>query len=231
VSKCCCRYEILGTTLTASSLPSTEMLDIYLEDLEEQVNSCLSCPPLLLQVIRDVSHCSRPPNPECLPAMGNDRLLSIVDAFSPDAWAKSLQQVSSSFDLELRTHIGCAYKAAVKIYILRATVITNPHSTTLNSLEDLVSEVILHLKCVPPNDSFFKATFWPLFMAGGESNNPDHRAWVFSRFETALQILPWGYLSSALDLLNRVWAQKGLREAGADWLINLKLSENDWLIA
>ena len=228
------RYDILGTTLTASSLENGLNVDLHgiaSTDIEEQVNSCLSCPPLLLQVIRDVSRCSRPPNLEDFSVKENYRLLSIVDAFSPYHWASSLQLVSSSFDLEMRAHIGCAYKAAVKIYILRATVLANLAVATSKSLEDLVSEIVLHLICIPPNDPSFKATCWPSFIAGAETNNPDQRAWISTRFETALQTLPWGYLSSAVDLLHRVWAHKSQNEVGTDWLINLKLSENDWLIA
>ena len=228
------RYDTLGTTLTTASLakkPNIDLLERALADVEQQVNTCLSCPPLLLQVIRDVSRCSRPLDPEDLPMQGNDELLSIVDAFSPHTWANSLQQVSSSFDLEKRAHIGCAYKAAVKIYILRATLPANPVSITLEPLEDLVSEIVLHLICIPPHDPFFKATCWPSFIAGAETNDPDHRAWVSSRFETALQTLPWGYLSSAVDLLYSIWEYKSQEEAGTDWLINLKLSETDWLIA
>jgi hypothetical protein len=207
------------------------LLDIASEEIEVQANICLSCPPLLLQVIRDVSRCSRPSYLEDLRIKEIDQLLSIVDAFSPYNWASSLQHVSSSFDLEKRAQLGYAYKAVVKIYILRATVIANHGSITPNPLEDLVSEIVLHLTCIPPNDPFFKATCWPSFIAGAETNNPDQRVWVSSRFEVALQTLPWGYLSSAVDLLYRVWAHKSQEEAGADWLINLKLSENDWLIA
>ena len=131
----------------------------------------------------------------------------------------------------MRTHIGYAYKAAVKIYILRATVPANLVSITPDPLEDLVSDIVLHLTCILPSDPFFKAICWPSFIAGAETNNPDQRTWVSSRFATALKTLPWGYLSSAVDLLNRVWARKGQEEAGADWLIHLKLSDKDWLIA
>jgi hypothetical protein len=57
------------------------------------------------------------------------------------------------------------------------------------------------------------------------------RAWVSDRFEAALQTLPWGYLSSAVDLLHHVWGHKSQDEARTDWLVDLKLSGNDWLIA
>jgi hypothetical protein len=159
------------------------------------------------------------------------QLLALVDAFNPYIWASSLQHVSLTFDLDMRTHIGCAYKAAVKIYILRASLLVNNTMITSDSLEDLVSEIILHLTYIKPNDLFFKAVCWPLFIAGAETNNLDHRTWVFSRLKTALQILPWGYLSSALELLCHVWADKNQESGGTNWLINLKLSENDWLIA
>jgi hypothetical protein len=197
----------------------------------DQPNSCLSCPPLLLQVIRDVSRCSQPPHSDGLPVKGHGQLLTIVDAFDSYTWACSLQRVSSSFDLEKRAHIGSAYKAAVKIYILRATVPAKSASITSEPLEDLVSEIVLHLACIPPDDPFFKAVCWPLFIAGAETNVPRQRAWVSSRFEIALKTLPWGYLSSAVGLLDRVWARRSEGEAVTGWLINLKLSENDWLIA
>lgn len=123
-------------------------------------------------------------------------------------------------------HIGSAYKAVVKIYILRATMSIDP-----GPLEYLASEIIYHLKHIPTDDPFFKATCWPSFIAGAETNDSKHRAWVSERFETGLQILPWGYLSSAVDLLQHFWAYKDQTGAGGDWLVNLKLSENDWLIA
>jgi hypothetical protein len=207
------------------------LLDMDSIDLEDQPNSCLSCPPLLLQVIRDVSRCTRSSNPYDMPAKGSGQLLSIVDAFNPKAWASSLQPISSSFDLEMRTHIGCAYKAAVKIYILRATALSNAVSIAPDPLEDLVSEIILHLTFIPPNDPFFKATCWPTFIAGAETNNLDQREWVTSRFEAALQFLPWGFLSNAVDLLYQVWAHKSKGDPGTNWLANLKLSQTDWLIA
>jgi hypothetical protein len=229
-----CRYDILGTTLTASSLekgPNVELLDIASTNIIEQANNCLSCPPILLQAIRDVSRYFWPCDIGGLPLKENDQLLSIVHAFDPHTWAIALQHVSSSFDLEKRVHIGFAYKAAVKIYILRATVPMNPISITKGPLEDLVSEIFLHLSYVTPADPFFKATCWPSFIAGAETNNLELRAWVSSRFEKGLQTLPWGYLSSAVELLNHVWTRKSQEEADADWLTDLKLTQNDWLIA
>jgi hypothetical protein len=222
----------MGTTLTASSResePAFDLLDIGLVDIE-QSNSCLSCPPLLLQVIRDVSRNTQSLNPEDPPQKGNDKFLSVVDAFDPYTWAISLQQISSSFDLDLRVHVGCAFKAAVKIYILRATMLSDSPSIIPSTLEQLVSEIILHLEFIPPGDYFFKATCWPALMAGAETNNPEQRLWVSRRFETAKQTMPWGYLSSALDLLHGVWTQKEQKGAGMDWLLHLKLSGKDWLI-
>lgn len=199
--------------------------------MKELANICLSCPPLLLQVIRDVSRFCRQSDVKDQRALEVERLLSIVDAFDAKAWAQSLQQVSLSFDLDMRIHIGCAYQAAVKIYVLRAAVVSKPCSVVLDSLEDLVSEVISHLHHVPSDDPFFKTTCWPSFIAGAETNEPDQRFWVSNRFETALRTLPWGYLSNAVELLERIWAGKQDEEAGTNWLIDLKLSDNDWLIA
>ncbi|KAF2670836.1 hypothetical protein BT63DRAFT_370661 [Microthyrium microscopicum] len=231
----CTIYDILGTTLTASALTRSSdiaLLNIASKDIDEDMaNGCLSCPPLLLQVIRDVSRFSQSTSESNMIENNAIQLLSVVDAFNPYAWASSLQKISTSFDLDKRAHIGCAYKEAVKIYIIRATSAANSPAIHSDSLEDLVSEIILHLTPVPPEDSFFKATCWPSFMAGAETNDPAQRKWVLSRLETGLNTLPWGFLSSAVDLLPLVWDYKSQYEPGPDWLIHLKLSDNDWLIA
>ncbi|KIW01108.1 uncharacterized protein PV09_07396 [Verruconis gallopava] len=223
----CVVYDIFGTTLTAPNMDNdgsvSESLQELYENAEVQANICLSCPPLLLQVIRDVSRRS--------PLPSSEKLLAVVDAFNPKAWVSSLQRVSSSFDVEMRTHIGFAYQAATKIYVLRATVPSNPLITDRDSLEDLVSEVIAHLKYVPIDDPFFKTTCWPAFIAGAETNDENNRSWVSYHFKMGQKTLPWGYLSNALDLLQRVWTDKCRQETRTDWLMNLKLSENDWLIA
>lgn len=208
-----------------------DLLDTTQLNDEGQANICLSCPPLLLQVIRDVSRWSQPPNASYLPLRGIEQLLSIVDAFDPYTWTRSLQNISSVFDLEMRTHIGCAYKAAVKIYVLRAAGLTVQKSMNPKPLEDLVSEAITHLSYVPHDDPFMKAICWPTFMAGAETNDPEQRAWALKRFEMAQETLPWGYLCSAVDLLETIWTQRDQGRTRMDWLINLKLSEDDWLIA
>lgn len=222
-----CRYDILGTTLTDSA-PSNDMsLDLIPTDLDAQANICLSCPPMLLQVIRDVSSQHYAGSND-----DNARLVSVVDAFTPHLWASSLQHVSSTFDLSMRTHIGCAYKSAVKIYITRSSSSTSTGPAT--ALEDLVADIITHLEHVPPSDPYFKATCWPSFIAGAETDVPARRNWVAARFEVALKTLPWGYLASAVDLLEEVWARKAKKEnegAGARWLVELKVAEGDWLIA
>lgn len=183
------------------------MFKMMFANVPEDVNSCLSCPPPILRVIRDVARWCGSSGTEGLTTSDAETLLLDVESFDAKAWLESLQLVStSSFDLDKRKHIAYAYKAAVKIYIIRATIPVpgNPG----RSLEDLVSEVISHLSTISPDDFFFKAICWPLFMAGAETNDFKLHAWVIGRFEEGFKTLPWGYLESAIDLLRCVWEDK-----------------------
>ena len=54
---------------------NVDLLDIASANIAEQANNCLSCPPLLLQVIRDVSLSSGIPKPGDMPAKETDQLL------------------------------------------------------------------------------------------------------------------------------------------------------------
>ena len=158
------------------------------------------------------------------------KILEIVKMFNVSAWVSSLEQVSSGFALDKRLHVGNAYKAAVQIYVIRATR-DQLHDSMV--LEDLVSDVLEHLRFIPEDDYFFKATCWPTFIAGAETHNHESRRWISHRFEKGLQTLPWGYLLNAMDVLHAIWSNtnQGSTPDGVNWLTALKSSNVDWLIA
>ena len=154
-------------------------------------------------------------------------MLSVVHKFDVDTWLESLQKVTKSFDLEKRAHIGAAYKGAVSIYVLRAAP---TEADSASPHEALVADILHHLSFIAPDDFFFKATCWPTFIAGAETNHPHLRTQVIKRFEQGLISLPWGYLAKAVEILRDIWS---IRDNGArmDWLADLKASQVDVLIA
>ena len=222
------RYDTFGTTLTSSKTYNIQSWSLSAGDLDELANTCLSCPPILLHVFRDVSRFSSESDSGRLSKQQCDYLLSVVWSFDVETWVSSLHKISTSFDAVKRVHVGAAYKAAVSIYVTRATA---PTSETILPLESLVSDVLAHLSAIPPDDWFFKATCWPTFIAGAETNNSTRRNAVVERFKLGMVTLPWGYLSDAIALLDRVWAQRNGPGASMDWLAALKSSDTDCLIA
>ena len=88
-----------------------------------------------------------------------------------------------------------------------------------------------HLRFIPGDDWFFKATCWPTFMAGAETNIAGLRYVVVERFRTGMLDLPWGYLANAVDVLRSIWSQRADWRGNMDWLAGLKSSQTDILIA
>ncbi|KAK5047052.1 hypothetical protein LTR84_006994 [Exophiala bonariae] len=223
----CIAYNILGTTFTKSSIDCRDCINPSMVQDEDLANTCLSCPPPLLRIIRDVSQCSRREKSERLSVRDADRLVSLTAAFDVLAWVSSLQRISASFDIEKRLHVGMAYKSAVCIYVMRAV---SPDASMSEPLEGWVSDILYHLSFIPPGDWFFKATCWPSFIAGAETNNATQRETIISRLEKGLMDLPWGYLANAVRLLRNIWLQKD-GGGSLDWLVSLKEAQTDWLIA
>lgn len=219
------RYDILGSTLTSSTTSANRSISLSDLSSRELANTCLSCPPILLQVIRDVSRSTQGLSAPAMSMTQQKQLLHIVTTFEVTSWAASLQHIGSPIDLAKRIYIGNAYRAAVHIYVVRAS----PSDT--EDLGPLVTEIIQNLEQIPTADEYFKAICWPTFVAGAETSHDHRRQWITDRFRDGLKTLPWAYLLNAIDVLNDIWAKKKEEGDATNWLSSLKASETDWLIA
>ncbi|KAE8405969.1 fungal-specific transcription factor domain-containing protein [Aspergillus pseudonomiae] len=231
----CLTYHVLGSTLTNSTTfldPFALPIDITTILRRSEANSYLSFPTTLLQILFRACELSniafRLPTTECHTLINEAHsLLDAAQSFDVAAWANSVEGAPTQRTPN-RIHTGLAHQNAVCIYIYRS--ITH-YPADMNS-EALVTEIIHHLSFVDPKDPLSKATSWPTFIAGAETDNPVYRQWALDRLNRLWNVLPWGYVQTAVEVMQMAWRlrdESGLHSTG--WVQQLKALGNHWLIA
>ncbi|CEL09339.1 hypothetical protein ASPCAL12477 [Aspergillus calidoustus] len=134
-------------------------------------------------------------------------LIEQVSSFDVISWAAGLE-CSSAERRQSRIHTALAHQAALQIYILRSVdghglpPPVSSFSSTANNTDptdlppnprrentfngdpspsSLVHTVVSHLSHVGVSDPLFKATCWPTFIAGAETDDPVYREWALER--------------------------------------------------
>jgi hypothetical protein len=108
----------------------------------------------------------------------------------------------------------------------------------------LVHTIVSNLNHVGISDPLFKATCWPTFIAGAETDDPVYREWAVERLREFWAMIPWGYIRTAVEVMRMSWAVRDADEGGLEgeervsgrgrgrgWIQGLKALERDWLIA
>ena len=247
------RFDILGSSLACSSgLGASDPISTgavsLLQDAEG--NHCSSLPTTLLQLIRIGAQLLQPNHPSSplvsSPGSKQDQarlLLSAAQSFDPLVWATNIQAYSPAPDLLHRTHTAFAHRAAVCIYLSRVILSLDPTIQLSQDLENLVADVITYLSFIGPSNPLFKATTWPAFVAGAETNDSVRQEWVRRRFQELWEVEPWGLIRGALEVLERIWTGRSngavVDEGGnllkgekgdKDWVRELRGMGVDWLI-
>ena len=190
-------------------------------------NSYLSCPPEILKTILVASQISYE-TPSCtdwsLPAA--DEALDLIDqalSFDINTWASNLQNLPNITDIESRVHIASAHRSAACLYILQALPVIR--SVRCVDAEFLVDDILNHLAAVGDDDPFFKATSWPVFIAGAETRNAEKRTWTLKRLLGIWDRFRWGYVFTAIEMLKATWQLQDAARSGGNgvnWLRDLK---------
>lgn len=224
------RYHILGSTLSSGGLAARiaryafELLPVM---KRVEVSSYLSCPPEILKIILVASQLSyeTPSSTDwSLPAA--DEALVLIDqalAFDINAWAESLQGRPNVTDIESRIHIASAHRSAACLYILQALPLVR--SVRSVDADFLVEDILAHLSAVGEEDTFFKATSWPTFIAGAETRDAEKRTWMMKRLLAIWTRFRWGYIFTAIEMLKATWQLQdaaGPSVDGVNWLQDLK---------
>ncbi|GAO16787.1 hypothetical protein UVI_02057670 [Ustilaginoidea virens] len=231
----CFIYHILGSTLGSGAIASRiaryafEFLPVM---KRVEVNSYLSCPPEILQIILLASQLSY--ESPCIDwnLSAADQALALIDqalAFDIPAWADRLRQMPNITDIESRIHIASAHRSAVCLYILQALPLSRAVRPVDTSF--LVSDILGHLGQISEQDPYFKATSWPTFIAGAETRDSEKRSWAMTRILAIWKICSWGYIFTAIEMLRATWQMQDSRpDSAVNWLQDLKDRGFDYLI-
>ncbi|RMZ37382.1 hypothetical protein CA14_011645 [Aspergillus flavus] len=234
----CLTYHVLGSTLTNSTTfldPFSLPIDITTILRRSEANSYLSFPTTLLQILFRACELSNIaftlPSTET-PNLINEAssLLNAAQAFDVEAWANNVEG-APTHRTPNRIHTALAHQNAVCIYVHRSIA----YDPTDMDSETLVTEIIHHLSFIDPKDPLSKATSWPTFIAGAETDNPVYRQWALDRLSLLWNVLPWGYVQTAVEVMRMAWRLRD--EANSDimgvsgWVQQLKALGNHWLIA
>lgn len=203
-----------------------------------QVNSYLSCPAELLQIMLWASYLSRTGADEgghSWTISGHDQSLELMSkarSFDVRAWAARVRGISAHDDFDSRLHVASAHKAAICLYLHRAV----PWRNLLQEqeIDQLTADIIQHLSHIQPGNHLLKSTSWPAFIAGAESRDRRQRVWILEHLSALWEMLPWGYLHTEVEMLTSIWAtEKGDCEVGdaqSGWLHQLKSRGKDWIV-
>lgn len=232
------RYHILGSTLSPAWLTASitdQVHDLFPILERTEVYSYLCCPTPLLKIILATSQLSVSVLHTTDKARISEAttaaitLLNEALALDTHAWAVSFCQRHShggdgggdnascgagDADAEVvrREHIASAHRAAACLYILQAL----PSARALGpvSSDDLVADILAHLRQVGERDDYFKATSWPTFVAGAETHDPETRTWLLDRLLAVWRVCPWGYIFTAVGMLRKMWELRDARKEG-----------------
>ncbi|KAF4126885.1 Pfam:DUF3468 [Geosmithia morbida] len=236
----CFIYHILGSILSSDGLASRmaryafELLPVL---KRVEVNSYLSCPPEILQIILLASQLSQETSSHTdwsLPTV--EEALSLIDQaleFDINAWASNLQNsVPNVADIESRMHVASAHRSAACLYILQA--LPTVRSVHPVDVEFLVDDILAHVGSISESDPYFKATSWPTFIAGAECRDVEKRTWTLKQLVSIWSTHRWGYIFTAIEMLKATWqmqdSARGRGDNGVNWLRDLRGLGFDHLI-
>ncbi|KAL4754378.1 hypothetical protein BDW72DRAFT_190240 [Aspergillus terricola var. indicus] len=253
VTSDCLTWYILGSTLMKTTTLSDPFLlpgDIFAALTRAETTSYISLPTTLLRILFRACELS---NLVSVSTMLNDQntdyssilsqahtLLQTTKSFDAHAWALSLERSPDSARTLSRIHAALAHQNALLTYICRSVdSIASPAALGENT-ETLVTNIITHLSFVGSTDPIFVATTWPTFIAGAETDNPVYRRWAVDRLAEFWRLMPWGYVRTAIEVMETTWRLRDEARARVragevlkreSWIQQLKELERYWLIA
>jgi hypothetical protein len=246
----CLTYHILGSTLSRLDETAAQIydgIDISAVLRKAEAHSYHCCPPDILQIVAQASRihsvmAGMPGND-----MGSARaagataavLLSRALAVDVRSWVESIDNLSPDDDRETRIKIASAHRAAACLYILLCVPPAVSQFWDIQlSADALADEILHHMYSIPAEHELFKGTVWPAFMAGSQTDDPARREWcldnIRSLWTSSPLICPWGYVNTAAQMLQQVWAARDAQpveqRAHWNWLTELKSSRDSCLI-
>ncbi|KAF2802272.1 uncharacterized protein BDZ99DRAFT_401942 [Mytilinidion resinicola] len=237
----CIVFDIIGSTLSGTRSKS---LDYESRGLNPrpfvefaEMNNCFSFPAKLLELILDTSRLAdRDRTCNANVEIEATALMESARSFNPLIWAARLRSQSPYNDIEQRVLVASALKAAVRLFIWRSLFSDIPNGLSTASRHALLSEIIHHLAQIDTRSPLFKATAWPCFIAGAETDDAGEQSWVVDRLRCYYNLMPWNYIISMIEVLGFIWSLKTQSSAenpqiDLNWLQAIKERGIDHFVA
>lgn len=198
-------------------------------------NSFQCCPPQVLEIIYAAAQLSNVEieGPDCINEVATEGmdLLRQAQAVDVQAWAMEALSVPylQHISLSSRVNAGSSHRIAACLYIVQAIEpvydIVGPELAL-----EFDQQLFEQLARIPEEDSNFKATSWPTFIAGASAKTCERRVWVMERFKKLLSTSPWGFLYTAMETLPALWRLDNSGKEGRTWVQTLKGPELNFLM-
>ncbi|KAI9370024.1 fungal-specific transcription factor domain-containing protein [Aspergillus egyptiacus] len=248
----CLTFYVLGCTLMSTStlslsdpFHSPSPGEIIAALTRAEATSYLSLPTPLLQILFKACELSNLVSVGAMMSLTETTdyatlitrattLLRTAQSIDIHAWACALeartgpttpnqdQNTAPSPRTQSRIHVALAHQNAVAIYICRSV---DRIASLVPDTETLVTNVVRHLSAVGVDDPMFKGTSWPTFIAGVETDDPERREWALCRLREFWNLLPWGYLTMAVEVMVMTWRVRDMDRDGrreGNWIQVLK---------
>lgn len=228
--------------LSSAFTPATSPNNSYFESVEIPIllqraaaNSYLCCPPEILDILLAASTLSNVKTEDDESAAqtltASMNLLERAQAFDMRAWAVDALKIPYLHDISLqsRMNAGNAHRLTACLYIVQAIPSVGAMVGPDYAIA-LESELFDQLSAITYEDTNFKATCWPTFIAGVGTTSPERQAWVMERLKKLLRRNPWGFLYTAMETMHTVWNLTEKEKQGRSWVQILKDPDMNILI-
>ncbi|KAI5918971.1 fungal-specific transcription factor domain-containing protein [Camillea tinctor] len=148
-----------------------------------------------------------------LPPEDIPELFDRLREFDCEAWMSRSGRVSAR---PARRSLAEAWKCTIEIYGLRALRGRDPSFDDVP--RELVDNAFFHLSQIPHDDTHFKGTVWPAFVAGGDARTEEHRQLVVGIFGHLIEFLHLSVLQMAYERLEKIWTRSSPYPPGRSWV-------------
>lgn len=233
----CITYHVLGSLFAnPNDHPTSAFKSIDLPaTLQRAAAFSYGCsPPLVLDILSTASNLF----PDDV--AGAAGLLEQLCTLDVRTWVCNINGLPPLDDLEVRISLANAHRVAACLYIVLVVprVSDALQLPCILTAESLLVETLGYLASVPVEHSLAKGAIWPTFMAGAQADDPVIRQWCLERMRVVGHstpwVCPWGYIDSAMDMLQRVWQMRddktNYRQGSLNWLQEMRAMKDHCLI-
>lgn len=229
----CITYHILGSVFARPEDNATSAFrSVDTESaLERTAAFSYGCaPPFVLGVLARTSRLLPDGVSEAVALVGE------LLAFDARAWVYNIRGLSALDDLDIRVSMANTHRVAALLCIILA--VPDASAQCQVTAGELLVELLGHIESVPLNHALAKGLVWSTFVAGAQAEDSSTRQSCLARMQAVKFatpfVCPWGYVESAINMLQRIWKNTDRKtrngEGSVNWLLEMRSATDHCLI-